>query len=357
MTGKLKQAEGLFRLAVEAAPNAMIVADQEGRIVLVNSQTEGVFGYGRQELLGQPLEILIPHRFRAKHSGYVQDFFTHPKTRAMGAGRDLYGLRKDGTELPVEIGLNPFSTPQGRFVLASIIDITERRMLQKKLAQAELLAAVGGMVTMVAHEIRNPLGSIVMGAKAIARGDLAPDDKAQAVSVLVNESERLNRTLADFLQFARPRELKLVKGDLNATTREVLAAARADPRIVGDTQVRESLDERLPPVHFDADQIRQVLWNILRNAFQALGGKGRLEVETETRSQDAAVHIRDTGPGIPRDHLEKIFVPFFTTKAQGTGLGLSTSRNIVLAHGGDIAVESEPGKGSRFSILLPLKRP
>lgn len=332
----------------------MVMTGHDGRIVMVNSQTEKLFGYRRQDLVGRTVETLIPERHRKRHVGYRTGYAAKPQTRAMGAGRDLFGRRKDGSEVPIEIGLNPVETPQGRFVLASIIDITERKALEKRVAQSEALAAIGGMAAAVAHEIRNPLGSIVMGAKALSRGGLTQEDLDEVKTVLVNESQRLNRTLDDFLQFARPREPKLRPGDLNATAHEVLSAVCADEALVGRAGVAEERDPSLPPVRFDPDLIRQVLWNIIRNGLQALQGKGRLFVRTGKRAGQVFVQVEDSGPGIPRDQLEKVFMPFYTTKAKGTGLGLSISRNIVAAHGGDILIESRPGKGSRVSIVLPV---
>lgn len=349
-----RRAEERFRLAVEAAPNAMIMMAADGSIVLANSQAEKLFGYGRGELLWLFIEALVPKRYRSAHPGHRDGFFANPHARSMGAGRDLYGARKDGSEVPVEIGLNPIETPQGRFVLASIIDITERKTMEKRLAQSEALAAVGTMAAAVAHEIRNPLGSIVMAAKAMARGGLEKEDMGQVLSVLVDESQRLNRTLEDFLHFARPREPKLQPGDLNAAAREILVAVKADPEIVGKTVVQEKFDNKLPPVPFDPDLMRQVLWNVIRNGFQALGGTGRLEVRTEARGGEALVCVADNGPGIPASQIEKIFQPFYTTKTKGTGLGLSISRNIIIAHGGELSVQSEPGKGAQVAILLPL---
>lgn len=351
-----KRADEMFRLVVESAPNALIMTGPEGKITLVNSQAEKLFGYSRNELLGQTIEMLIPERIRSKHVSYRSQFFAEPATRAMGAGRDLFGLRKDGTEVPVEIGLNPIKTDEGAFVLASIIDITERRTLEKKIVNAESMAAVGSMVTIVSHEIRNPLGSIVMAAKALARGSLSQEDHAQVVSVLSNESQRLSATLEDFLQFARPREPKLEIGDINATTHEVLLAVKSDDNLIGKAVVKESLDRSLPGVPFDPAQIRQVLWNIIRNGLQALDGKGSLEVETEVRSGQVLIHIKDSGPGIPKDQMDKLFMPFYTTKTKGTGLGLPISRKIVRSHGGDIQVSSDPGRGSRFSVVLPVSR-
>ncbi len=348
--------DALNKLAVEAAPNAILVVDSAGLIVLVNAQTEKLFGYSRKELLGKKMEILVPQRYRGAHAGHRTGFFSNPSARAMGAGRDLYGQRKDGGEVPIEIGLNPIDTPEGRFVLASIIDITVRRDMERKLQHTEVLAAIGSMVAVVAHEIRNPLGSVSMAAKALARGGLSPEDQAQVLSVLDSESRRLNQTITDFLHYARPREPKLQLSDINAAAHEVLSAMKTDASASGKIVVKEVLDETLPRLPFDADQMRQVLWNLIRNAFQALDGKGKLEVRTELVGGKVAVRIRDTGPGIAPEQLEKLFTPFFTTKAQGTGLGLSIARNIVRSHGGDLQVESEPGRGTEFTMLLPMPR-
>lgn len=350
-----RRSEERFRAVVEGTPNALVMTDGAGRIALVNAQAEKLFGWTRAEMIGRPIETLLPPRARVQHQAHREGFAAAPAARAMGAGRDLFGLRKDGTEVPLEIGLSPLKQGDETYVLASIIDITERRALERKLAHSETLATLGGMAAVMSHEIRNPLSSIVMAAGALARGGLEGEDLAQVMSILTGESRRLQRVLEDFLQYSRPREPRLELCDLNKTVREILAAAKSDPRLVGETQVKASLDPALREFAFDQDQIRQVLWNVIRNAFQALGGSGRVEVRTEARPGAAAVVVADTGPGIAREDLERIFTPFFTTKTKGTGLGLPISRNIARAHGGDIAAESASGRGCRFTLTLPLR--
>jgi PAS domain S-box-containing protein len=183
-----KRAEARFRAAVESSPNGMVMVDRGGRIVLVNREVERLFGYSRDELLGQSIEVLVPDRSRGKHPGFRTMFFEAPAARAMGAGRELFGLRKDGTEVPVEIGLNPIETEEGLFVLSSIVDISarkraedERRRLEDQLRQAQKLEAIGTLAGGIAHDFNNMLGAIV-GYAELLRGQVA--DRATALADL-----------------------------------------------------------------------------------------------------------------------------------------------------------------------------
>lgn len=350
-----KKLEERFRLAVEAAPNAMVMTGSDGRIVLANAQAEKLLGYTQAELLGQGIELLVPERFRTRHIGYRESYAAKPETRAMGAGRDLYGRRKDGREISIEIGLNPIRAGAETFVLAAIVDITERRELQRRVAQSEALAAVGSMAAILAHEIRNPLGSIVMAARSLDHGDLTDEDRKTVSAVLTEESQRLNRTLQDFLLFARPREPKHERADLNALVTETAKALRSDPELLGKAALELSLDPTLAPFPHDPDQVRQVLWNLLLNGAQAMGGRGRLSVSTSVEDGACVVRVTDSGPGIDPSVLERIFDPFFTTKKKGTGLGLAICRRIAQTHGGSLTADNAPGGGARFSLRLPLE--
>ncbi|MEK7389888.1 MAG: ATP-binding protein [Elusimicrobiota bacterium] len=349
----LVQDPDIFRLIIESAPNSMIMSDERGLIVLVNAQTERLFGYSRQELIGQPVEILLPESIRARHIGYRESFMTSPQTRSMGVGRDLFGMRKDGSLVAIDIGLNPIKTGARTLILAAVVDISERREMQRKLAQSETLAAVGAMATVMAHEIRNPLGSIVMAAKSLIAQDLTPVEMKIVSDVLTKESQRLNRTLQDFLQYTRPRELKREISDVNRTVTEIVTTLKQDPAQAHDVNFRVCTDQNLGPFPHDADQLRQVLWNLILNAIQAIQGRGRITISTQADAQQAHITVVDSGPGLDASSIRKIFDPFFTTKKTGTGLGLAIARRIVSAHDGVIVADNAPGEGARFRVTLP----
>jgi len=191
-------------------------------------------------------------------------------------------------------------------------------------------------------------------AHRISRGDLKPEERQVLLEIVRKESKRLNDTLSQFLQYARPRDLKLAVADLNETVREVLQMIRSDERTLGEIRIGEDLDVGLPRFAMDADQIRQVIWNIVLNGLQAMESVGELTVSTAREDGRVVLRIKDTGPGIPQEELARIFEPFHTTKQKGSGLGLAVAERIVSAHGGGIRVHSERGRGTDFSIHLPL---
>src|SRR5690348_12887119 len=191
-----QRAEARFRVAVDSSPNGMVMVDGQGRIVLVNREVERLFGYSREELLGQSIDFLVPHRFRGNHPVFRDAFYRDPRVRSMGAGRELFGLRQDGTEVPVEIGLHPIETEEGTFVLSSIVDISarkqadgERRALEEQLRQAQKLEAVGTLAGGVAHDFNNILGAII-GYAELAREALAePEQASKDMDELLKRSE------------------------------------------------------------------------------------------------------------------------------------------------------------------------
>jgi PAS domain S-box-containing protein len=343
-----------FRQAVEASPSGFIMANQRGRILMVNKMARKLFGYTQEEFLNLGIEDLLPERFRAAHGAQRRGYHGHPESRAMGRGRDLVARRKDGSEFPVEIGLNPIAAAEGRLVLAAIVDISDRHRLQKQLTQKESLAAVGEMAAVVAHEIRNPLGSIVTAAKSLAGGDLDKEDRKSLLDVMASETERLNKTISDFLVYARPRDLDRKTADLGKLVGEVLASVRAEAEVSSGVTITESFATDLSGLRFDQDMIRQVVWNLVLNGIQAAGTGGTMAVVIERKTDEVLLRVGDSGAGVSAEARERIFKPFFTTKKQGTGLGLAISSRIVIEHGGRLELVDSPLGGAEFVVALPI---
>lgn len=369
-----KLAEERFRIAVESAPCGMVMVDRQGRIVLANREVEQLFGYAASELVGQSLEILVPERFRADHPRQRKRFLADPQARAMGAGRDLYGLHKDGSELPVEIGLNPIRTPEGTVVLASIVDISERRHSEMLLAAADRMRAVGTLAAGVAHGINNPLafikGNILYVREELAsvQSELAGASERPFVMEALREArevlaqaqegaDRIRDIVSDLLTFARKESgsvepvdcHRVLESVINMTHNEIWPRARLVRRF-----------GEIPLVAGDESRIAHAVTNLVLNATQALpeGEADHNEIRLITRSEppdQVIIEIEDTGAGIPPELRPQLFDPFFTTKpvGRGTGLGLSVSHGIVRALGGRIEVGDGPEGGACFRMILP----
>ncbi len=371
-------ADNLFNLVVEAAPSAMVLVEEHGRITLVNVQTEKLFGYARRELLGQPIDMLVPERFRNGHASLRTAFSGHPSARPMGAGRDLYGRRKDGSEVPVEIGLNPVVTGGQTLTLAAITDITERkraeelRLLHAGVAQhaAELeelnreLASASRFKTQfvatMSHELRTPLTAIIGAAELLGKAQLAQREQI-SVQTINEAAEALFALINSILDFSK---IEAGKIDLQAATFEVESALESAAEVVAQLAREKGItlhayvDPAIPPVRGDVDRLRQILLNLLGNAVK-FTDRGHVvarvaPLDIGTRDIVLRFEVQDTGIGIAPDVLPLLFEPFSQAGGAaarhfgGTGLGLSISKRLVELMGGEIGVTSELGAGTTF---------
>ena len=354
----LRRSEATSRAFLESASEGIVVTDPTGVIVIVNARTEAMFGYTRAELVGQPVERLIPARMRHAHIGHRQAYLAAPRARPMGLGLDLAGLRKDGAEFPVEVSLSQVGTDEGRRTIAFITDISERVAFQRAARQADKLAALGTLSAGVAHEINNPIGIITSRVEVMlleAEDGAMPETVRKDLEVILRHARRVAGITQGLLSFARQSSGARSPVSLNRIAEEIVQLARKDMS-GASVEVSLRLDEHLPAIVADANAIGQVLLNLLTNARMAMPDGGRITVETSHLAEQDAVRmtVSDTGSGIAPEVLPKIFDPFFTTKAEGTGLGLAISHGIVQAHGGTIDVRSEPGQGATFILTFPL---
>jgi PAS domain S-box-containing protein len=351
-----RQAEERFRLVVESAPNGIIMVGDSGRIALVNAELERQFGYSRSELLGQSIEVLLPESVRTGHAEWRAEFMAAPETRPMGAGRELHGLRKDGTTFPVEVGLTPVHAPGGPAVLAAVVDITERKHLEERVRHAAKMEAVGRLAGGVAHEFNNLLTAI-LGYGEVLRSRLTSDDpRSTPVEEICKAATRAASLTQQLLAFSRKQVPQIRELDLNTAITQLSGMLR---QLLGEhiTLVTD-LDASLPRVKVDPGQIDQVIINLAVNARDAMPAGGTLKIETRAVQDPmpaARLLVSDTGVGMDEKTLANIFDPFFTTKepGRGTGLGLSIVYGIVQQYAGVITVESTVGSGSRFCIELP----
>jgi PAS domain S-box-containing protein len=357
-----KQAEEMFRLGVEAAPAAMIMVDEHGSIVLVNALTERLLGYAREELVGQSIERLVPSRYREQHPGHRAGFLADSRQRPMGAGRDLYALRKDGSEVPVEIGLSPIETAEGRFVLAGVTDISDRKRAHDEREEAD--RRKDEFLSMLSHELRNPLGAITNAAQLLKQLGPPEGNLRWARDVIDRQAAHLGRIVDDLLDVSRISRGRIVlqREPVPLATAVALALETARPLIEAR---RQSFSSSLPPdpiwVDADVTRLAQVIGNLLSNASKFTGQGGALSLALERDGPEAAIRVRDSGIGIAPEILPRVFDLFVQAQQPldrapgGLGLGLTLARRLTELHGGRLeAYSAGLGQGSEFVVRLPV---
>lgn len=341
---------------VQSAMDAIITVDDEQKILQFNAAAENMFQCRAAEALGQSLDRFIPQRFRDAHRQHVRAFSQSGTTsRTMGRLGVVTGLRANGEEFPVEAAISQIGMDGRKYFTVILRDRTERAQLEAQLRLTERLAEMGTLASGMAHEIGTPMNVILGRAEQLLRRT-EDDTVKKGLATIVAQVERITKIMNQLLTFARRKPSERRKVNLGQTIEDCLEVLQERLRRAR-VQVESSYETALRPVHVhaDPDQMSQVFLNLLINAIHAMPDGGTLRISLEQADSHVKAVIADTGHGIAKEDLPKIFNPFFTTKevGKGTGLGLTVVHGIIQEHGGSIAVDSEAGRGATFTVTLP----
>ncbi|MCG2739981.1 MAG: ATP-binding protein [Syntrophaceae bacterium] len=328
-------------------PIGLIATDAGGRLSAFNQTAEAILKRTAAEVLGKPAEEILP--------GSCRELFRTLAAERRLIEREIDCAVEEGRTIPLDIIATTLCEENGAFVGHVLIfrDMTEIRRLEEEVARSRRLASLGNLAAGVAHEIRNPLSSIKGFATWFRERYRDNPEERETADVMIREVDRLNRVITQLLEFARPLTMHRVPTPLHALIRHALKMVEGEAqakRITVETDISPEVNE----IPLDADRMTQVLLNLFQNAITAMEAGGVLRISLDWRDEKGVrITVADTGIGIPKEALSRVFDPYFTTRPSGTGLGLAIVHKIVEAHGGEIRLESEPGRGTTATVLLP----
>ena len=349
-TGDLAMA-AWSRAYIAAAVDGIITIDQRGTIRSFNPAAERLFGWPEAEVLGRNVNVLMPDPYRREHDGYLAAYRQSGKPRIIGIGREVTGIRRDGTTFPAHLSVCEVATPEGLLFAGTVRDLSDLRRAEDEASRARTLAAIGEMSASIAHEIKNPLASI----SAVLQNLRARAETSAAARSLMDEAlgqvRRLDARVQDLLLFSRSWNPRPRPVDLRAIVERVVAATEGVALYAG-VRFRVDAPPEVPLVA-DRSMIEQVFLNLFQNAAEAMDGGGAIRCAIERSPSGITAAVEDDGPGIPPETRETLFRPFFTTKKGGTGLGLANCLKMMEAHGGTISVEQAAPRGTRIVLRFP----
>jgi PAS domain S-box-containing protein len=348
---QLRSSDARWQSVIESAVDGIVVIDAKGRIEAFNPAAERLFGYTEAELVGQNVNVLMPSPYHQEHDGYLERYLTTGMAKIIGSGREVSGRKRDGTLFPVHLAVGEMTLQGERKFTGILHDLSARVRMEVQLREQAALAKLGEMAAVIAHEVKNPLAAI-RGAIQVIGGRLPAGSREAAVMKdIITRVDGLNGLMKDLLLFARPPQPRPAPVDLTTIISSTADLLAQDPTM---RRVQVAIEGSAPPLIADAELLKIVFVNLLVNAAHAMEGGGTIHVSITPVDAVCEVAFRDSGPGIPRDVLEKIFTPFFTTKPRGTGLGLPTVKRLVEAHAGTIDVACPPGGGTTVTVRLPV---
>ncbi len=347
---RLRASEARWRSIIESAVDGIVVIDAHGRIEAFNPAAERLFGYAERDVLGKNVNMLMPSPYHEEHDTYLARYLSTGVPTIIGTGREVAGLRRDGSTFPLHLSVGEMIVDGERKFTGIIHDLAGRVRIEARLREQTALARLGEMAAVIAHEVKNPLAG-VRGAIQVIGGRLPPGSKdALMITEIVTRIDALNDLMKDLLLFARPPQPRPAVVEIGALVAATAAFMSDDPAI---KQVEVKVEGAMPPIVADAELLKIVFVNLLVNSAHAMQGSGTIRVSLAAIGDTCQIAIGDSGPGIPVEIRDKIFTPFFTTKARGSGLGLVTAKRLVEAHHGSIRVDCPPGGGTTVTVVLP----
>lgn len=345
----LAQLTALNERVVASIPSGLMTVTTSGIIAFANPAACEIFGSDAAELVGRPLtdlDLFSPEEWERVRELIVTDRVVRGESERVRRGEE---------EVVIGYAVTPLTSLDGEAAGVTVIfqDLTEVKRLERQLRLKDRMAAVGELSAGIAHEIRNPLAAIAGSVQVLRKSESLTSQEQRLMSIVLKESDRLNKSIEDFLQFVRPSEKRSLEFDVAASLNETLELLSNSLELGSGHEIRAEID----PPHFnivgDPDQIRQVFWNLARNAIQAMPGGGVLTVSTRVDADTFVIVFSDQGRGMSAEEQRALFQPFRTSFPTGTGLGMAITYRIVQEHGGRIDVDSQPGSGARITLFLP----
>jgi two-component system sensor kinase FixL len=348
---QLRSSEARWRAIIDSAVDGIVVIDRFGRIEAFNPAAERLFGYTEAELAGRNVNVLMPTPYHEEHDHYLARYLATGVAKIIGIGREVTARRKDSSVFPVHLSVGQFTLGGEQKFTGILHDLSGRVRMEEQLRERASLARLGEMAAVIAHEVRNPLAGIRGAIETIGRR-LAPDSGDSAmVKEIVSRIDSLNEMMKDLLLFARPPQPRLKPTEMVPLVQMTADLLAQDPAFRG---VQIDVTGASSAVSADAEMLKIVFQNVLVNSAYAMGGHGRIHVAVTNVDSSCVIAFADEGPGIPSEVRDRIFTPFFTTKARGSGLGLPTAKRLVEAQNGEIAIDCPPGGGTTVTVTLPV---
>ena len=336
---------------IRTTVDGIIVIDARGLIESFNPGAERLFGYSEAEVLGRNVSTLMPQPVRDEHDGYLQKYRRTGVAAIIGKGRQVRGRRKDGSEFPLHLSVGEMTIAGERKFTGMLHDLSARVALEEQLRERGALAKLGEMAAMIAHEVKNPLAGIRGAVQVIGGRMPAESTDKPMMAEIVKRVDALDGMMKDLLLYARPPTPKLAPTDVKPILASTAGLLKQDE---GSRDVEVQIAGAAPLVPADAEMLKMVFHNLLINGAHAMKGRGRIRVDIGAEGRDCRIVVSDEGPGISPEVRDKIFVPFFTTKQRGTGLGLPTAKRFIEAHDGTITIDCPLTGGTMVTVQLPL---